>query len=100
MEWLEEIYEEKNESVAIVKIRDKLDFLVFSDDRAALNTILVAVDTEKCFPSTLFAALKMLRTIKHRLDSYEPFLNRVETRAVAEGLEEEFSQFLDKNEEE
>jgi len=93
MNWLEELYEEKNESIAIGKMRDKLDFLVFTDDRGMINDILTKIDVDKLFMNALFSVLKMVKSMKHRLESYHAFFKLVETRAIAEGLEEEIAQF-------
>ena len=96
MSWLEELYEEENESVVIRKIRDNMDWLAFSDDRNAINKILDTVDVEKVPASGLLTFLKILKPLKHRITSYAFFFNLVSPLIVeklGEGIKEELEQY-------
>lgn len=80
MKWLEKLYEETNESSAITIIRDKMGWMVFSDDRASVLSILRELDVTKCFDSSLLEFLKQLKPMKNRLENYDVFFKSVKAQ--------------------
>lgn len=95
MNWLDKIYEETNESKAITTIKDKIGWMVFSDDRAAVRTLMDELDVSRCFDSSLLEILAQLKPMKSRLENYEPFFKSIKAQIRSGDNYEELRESLE-----